>query len=1037
MLCAKTMFVRRMVVIALLLGSATRLAAAAPAPAAEYYTESPLFNSRPDPHAERHFGNVGVTGLKVRIYPDVTVQVEETMPGTPAAGKFDKGDVISGVNGVTLKGRNPYVVIGSALTEAEATRGQLVFDVCAAADKATKQVTVSIPVLGAYSATWPLACKKSQTIVQQAAAYYAQTLMHFEMPAKGNDEATEDRGVPGALACLFLLSTGDEQYVPLVKAYFDRMSKNIKGLGENTWNNGYNGIACAEYYLRTGDKTVLPVLQYYCDDARDRQFYGIGWGHWGREISPGYVAGGLMNPAGAQEVTTLLLGQACGVQVDDKTLQGALQYFFRFAGHGNVAYGDHRGEGGFGSNGKDGMVAAMMEVAAGAKGDVTIYRQARDCLGLSMLDSYPTLATGHADEGRGDAIWRGLASAFVLDFNPAVYHETMQRLQWWFDLSRRPSGALGIATLHCFDDEGSGAALALAYTAPRKTLQITGAPRSPYAKDFSLPAQLWGRPADRAFLSNENGTPYGQYGTNEPVHLPYFQFGNAYATPAITNLMCVPRPEMVKNVYHHNYLIRAQAAKALLHTGAFGELEKLLQDQDPRIRRAALDGITDYRYWFVKGKDSINPQDFSPAMLTSIRKMLADPEEAWYVIDGALLAISCAPAKEIAGSLPLILPWTTCDEWWLRESAFLALSAATREKALEPKVLPVLVNTMLGEQRPQSREVMQGEMARLLKSCPPDSQAAKQIMGAFLCAAGEGPILTGPRGGEGGYYVTEAALACLKAEVGSAVDVARTVTTRFPVLETRFVVKVIDALLPLREKLPEPKRTELTGLLCGAYRQELLRRMKTGESPLNTILSLTQLKHPALGWYDLGIPAATNRVWQFKSFEPQAGDFLHPREGKRFRDVTLPDGLAQWYLPEFDASRWTTGQAPIGKGVFKAKRGTQPVVENHSTWGDGEMLLMRTTFNLAAVDYDFVRVSVLAKQGYHIYLNGHLINTYIWWCDTPEYRSIGLGADAVQHLKKGTNVLAVYANAAYVDGMPVGQIDVRVEGLKQADLLKE
>ena len=36
----------------------------------------------------------------------------------------------------------------------------------------------------------------------------------------------------------------------------------------------------------------------------------------------------------------------CGVNVDQKTLLGALRYWYRFTGHGTVPYGDHRPEGG-------------------------------------------------------------------------------------------------------------------------------------------------------------------------------------------------------------------------------------------------------------------------------------------------------------------------------------------------------------------------------------------------------------------------------------------------------------------------------------------------------------------------------------------------------------------------------------------------------------------------------------------------------------------------------------------------------------------
>jgi len=1002
--------------LALLIGAAGQMWAANPSSVSEFYTEPPLYHSTPDPKKEKHFGDVGVTGLKVRIYPGVVIKVEETVPGTPADGKFAKGDVITGVNGVALKGRNPYVVLGEALTAAEAKDGKLVFEV-----EGKKPVTVVIPALGAYSATWPLHCQKSQAIIRGAAAYYARTLEYAG--GSHTDRDKERHGIGGALACLFLLSTGDDQYLPRVKSYFDELGRNIKGIGDNTWANGYNGIACAEYYLRTGDKSVLPVLQYYCDDARDRQFYGVGWGHWGREINPGYVSGGLMNPAGAQVATTLLLAKECGVNVDDRTMLGALQYFYRFAGRGSVAYGDHRGEGGLGSNGKDGMAAALMQVATGARGDTEVYRRARNYFALSMLDSFPALVTGHGDEGRGDAIWRSITSAYLHDLKPEAYRTTMDTLKWWYDLSRRPSGALGVATAQRFDDEGSGAGVAIAYTAPLRTLRITGAPRSKFAKDFTLPVNPWGRPADLAFLSI---APDAQ----EPVYQLARKLGDAYS--AEPNYAGMSAAELAQIARHRNYMIRAQAAKALMHTGAFGELEKMMADPDPRVRRAACDGLTDYRYWFAVGKKPIRPEDVSPKMVAALRKMLTDPNEAIYTVDGALMALSCATPAAVAGCVPDILPWTTHEEWWVRQSAFRALATAAQAEGMAAQVLPVLAEMLRREQRPTARETMNGLLARLAPTLKMD----REIVMAFQRAAAETEIKPGPRAGEGGYYVQEAALAGLRANPASAPEMARSVRARFPQLQTRYLVKVVEALVAAREQLPEAARGELTDVLDADYRRELIRRMNAGETPLDTILTLTQLKHPEVGWREVGRPVGAERVWRFTSFEPQGADVMHPREGKRFRDVALPVGLANWYLPEFDAGQWTSGKAPIGKGVFTARRGKKAAIENQSTWGDGEFLLARTTFELDAVDCDYYRLGVLAKQGYHIYLNGQKIYTYIWWSDAPEYRKIGLGADAVKHLKKGANVLAVYANAAYVDGEQVGQLDVRLEGLKKEDLLQ-
>ncbi len=1019
----------------ILTGTVTPLFAADAPKATQYYTEEPLFSSRPDPKSEKQFGNVGVTGLILRIYPGVVVQVEETTPGTPAAGKFSKGEVITGINGVALQGRNPYVLIGQALTDAEAKDGLLIFDVRSADGKDTKAVRITIPVLGAYSPTWPLNCPKSDGIVKRAAEYYAKALVGAPDPATLTYEVRETVGVPGALECLFLLSTGDDQYLPMVKAYFDRMSKNVKGIGDHTWNNGYNGIACAEYYLRTGDQSVLPILQYFCDDARERQFYGIGWGHWGKQINPGYVAGGLMNPAASQVVTTLILSKECGVQVDDKTLLGALKFFYRFAGRGSVAYGDHRGEGGLGSNGKDGMVAAIMQVACGSQGNIEIYRQARDWLGLAMLDSYPSLFTGHADNGRGDAIWRSITSAYMAELKPDQYRDTMKNLQWWFDLSRRPSGAMGVSTCEGFDDEGSGAGVVMAYTAAKKTLRITGAPRSKFAKDFKLPEYLWGRPADTAFVSIESGKPYVQGGKDLPPYKMVAVLGSAYSDPG--KFAEVERAELVRMTYHRNFIVRTQSAIALLQTGAFAELEKLLEDKDPRVRRAALDGLTNYRYWFAKGRNPIKPDDVSPAMVASIRKMLVDKDEAIYVVDGALLALSCAKPEVVAECLPDILPWTTYDEWWVRQSAFMALATAAKADGVAVKVLPTLSEMMVKEERAAAHESMRGALERLSKSLKDNAEASKLIASIFSHATADTEIKSGLRAGEGGYYVTSTAEVAIKSDPSSALDIAQIISQRFQQLETRQIVAVVNDLLPTLEKQTEPARKQLTDLLYVQYRQELIRRMNSDEKPLDTILSLTQLKHADLGWYDISKPATADRVWQFMSFEPGTSDFLHPREGKRFRDVKLPAGLEKWNQPDFDASKWSSGKAPIGKGVYKPKHGKVALFENRSTWGEGEFLLMRTTFEVDSLDYDFFRIGVLAKQGFHIYLNGQKIHTYIWWNDNPEYRKIGLDANDLKHLKRGTNVFAIYANATYADGLQVGQVDIRIEGLKKADLLKD
>jgi len=187
-----------------------------------------------------------------------------------------------------------------------------------------------------------------------------------------------------------------------------------------------------------------------------------------------------------------------------------------------------------------------------------------------------------------------------------------------------------------------------------------------------------------------------------------------------------------------------------------------------------------------------------------------------------------------------------------------------------------------------------------------------------------------------------------------------------------------------------------------------------------------------LGWEAIDNTKPEDRFWQFKSFDPQQEkDILVKTEKKRFRDVTLPAGTKVWYMPDFDDSKWKRGKAPIGKGDWPLNYFKDATVKNRSDWGSGEFLLMRTTFELDNLDYESFRIMMLARQGYHVYLNGYKIHSYIWWKDAPHYRPFLLTPEQAGYLKKGSNVLAAYANVYYDrrTQVPCAAIDIRIEGI--------
>ncbi len=192
-----------------------------------------------------------------------------------------------------------------------------------------------------------------------------------------------------------------------------------------------------------------------------------------------------------------------------------------------------------------------------------------------------------------------------------------------------------------------------------------------------------------------------------------------------------------------------------------------------------------------------------------------------------------------------------------------------------------------------------------------------------------------------------------------------------------------------------------------------------------------------LGWEPIGSPRPEDRIWRFMAFDVQKdADVLTKKEKKRFRDVTLPVGLKDWYRPGFDDSTWHSGKAPIGKGTWTHRLIGKGTVQHKTDWGPGEFILMRTAFDVDTLNYEALRISVLARQGFHIFLNGHKINTYVWWKDEPQYRPIPLEPGHIKHLKKGHNILAIYANAEY-DGRTeacFATTDLMIEGITKAGL---
>lgn len=93
------------------------------------------------------------------------------------------------------------------------------------------------------------------------------------------------------------------------------------------------------------------------------------------------------------------------------------------------------------------------------------------------------------------------------------------------------------------------------------------------------------------------------------------------------------------------------------------------------------------------------------------------------------------------------------------------------------------------------------------------------------------------------------------------------------------------------------------------------------------------------------------------------------------------------------------------------------------------------------MNHDCYRISILANQGYHIYLNGHKIHTFPFFEFYPKYNRIMLDKNETKHLKKGSNTLAVFSCVQYEEDPkadqnyhPIGQMDLFLEGLRMEEI---
>jgi hypothetical protein len=927
-----------------------------------YYTEAPQFHTWPDPNAARYiikrFGPVGI-GLELRK-PSFTMHITGVEKGSPAeaCGKLKKGQVIESINGQTLTGIDPRVLLGNMITEAEAKDGIMKMMVKGDPKSAAKEVVVKIPALGAYSKSWPLNCAKSDKIVRACA----------DALAKNKESA--GIGLDGALQ--FMLSTGEEKDLEVAKRWVKKFVEDYnekekkrdkkKKSGEvYPWFAGYSGPGFCEYYLRTGDESILPILKAMADSLK-RTIYNGSWMGRG-SANYGYMGGGHLNAAGLHAVTFLLMAKECGVKVDEHTLQSSLYHIYRFAGHGNVAYGDHLPEGGFAGNGKTEGLAFTMAAAANLHpdGDKSVYAKARDVSGTKAFYSTSWLFHGHTGGGIGE-YWRGPAMGVVRDKRPAEYQSFMDERRWMYELGRTHDGVFGwVSGWNVSYDktglEGRGFAnfIPLIYTLPRKQLRMYGAPPTKFSHSYKIPDRPWGNKADEIFLTM---TP-GEYKPGKRQDISKERLRTDASKPILGRIddPKVSDDTLLKYAYHFDQGLRTASARAINKHGRHHLVVRLLKSKDARARLAGITCIIG----MSKGK-ALPEDQLTDEMFKLIGGMIDDPDESWWVTIGALKAMGRAQPELIAPHFERILSWLDHDDWWLRQAGMLALTPLADDKRFYKPFLTKVGKLVQTSQRMGDFTPLSGIVQQLQKADSEVRKFAMEVLGeSYINFPTE---LTEPGGQNltpNIAFLLDGVAKDLAAVPGGYDEVYQIAKKRNPdqalphqklFLEAdseQFGSKLKKAFQPIIKDQLIPEYIEKN-------RKALDKELATRQ-PGRAIDGLVDLyKKSGNHDYDWKLhgPARDNISWQYHSFDPPEKKLWEGNH--RFREVTLPAGAENWFTAEFNpkAAGWKTGHAPFANNDGKATPTGSCVGDHHfcgcgnpvNTLWEMETLLMRAKLKL-------------------------------------------------------------------------------------------
>ncbi len=945
-----------------------------------YYKTRPIFHFYPAHDVARYgidcVGPIGI-GLELR-QPAFTMHLTHVEPGTPAAatGKLQPGQIIKSMNGHVLKDRDPRIVLGDIITEAEAGDGVIRMMVQEGPDAPAREVIVTIPALGAYSDTWPLDCPKSDRIVSNFADFLA-------------------RHPRGHGAALFLLSTGEEKHLEVVREWFSGRNPSVGGY---PWDIGYTGIALCEYYLRTGDESVLPQIVAAADYLKRTIYNGSWMGRGGANYH--YMAGGHMNAAGVPSLAFLLLAKECGVDVDEHTMQSSLYHFYRYAGHLNVSYGDGFPERGGVDNGKNGKLAFAMAAAASLSpaGETSVYARARDISANKSFYTTSWLFHGHTGGGIGE-LWRGAAAGLLHDKRPEMYRSFMNERRWMYELARRHDGAFGWAsgqnvgrytTTGHHGGRAWGNYVPLVYTVPRRKLRIFGAPPTEHSHHYELPARPWGTGADEVFYSLEPG----EYkpGSRQDLSKESVPTHAAMAILGRLGDADTSDDELLMFAHHPDCTSRATAAQNIAAHDRRHLVVPLLKSADPRGRWTGLEAA-------LAAWPQAEDRRFAltDEVLEILSDMIRDPDESYWVMIPALRLLERAPVSKVATLADRLAYWLEHEDWWLRHSALTAVRSLAVDKRYFRQFLPIVGEMVRANTRAVALQPL-GGIVEALQQAEPDVQvlALEELSRAYAQYPHEFHAPGGQNLTSNVEYMINGIAGNLAGIPGGFDTLYEVSRERFPdqVLPhrnlymgapaERFGPKTAAALGPIVNDFLIPQYVA-AGNNVDQLRAEASSEAFGGRPAMPGLVALyNRLGIDDYDWRDFG-PDLGEIEWDYHSYDPPEERIWEP--GFRYREVSDPEGMAGWQNPGFDARKagWRTGHAPFGQLDGRIPDAhwsscTAPFCRCGNplkTLWENEVLLLRTRLRLPAFQEGHLyrlcvggMSHVQGGDGFDVFING-------------------------------------------------------------------